>query len=549
MGKQQKRNVLHDAAGKKIQHPADALRKQSKKKWLERKAQRRKQNFEGNMLNKPPELIQAEILEYKMMEEAGKLTKWKKDRMSRTSTFFNKLKDQVVERDHKRKEAEKADYLHVEFEELKVHRKSSIFYHPVDNPYGAPPTGQTVAYRHPDGSVRREPPPVGSVPGTVGETGGGSAASSSDSGDDSEACSDGEEDSDEERPPPLPDVPPPGSKAPPASSSAGLPPMLAGLSSGLPLGPGLPPLPPGPPPNLQLGACFGPAPQLLSGLPPGVAPAPSLPPLPPGPPPGLVAGQALPPGLPPSFPLGMQLGLGQIPAGVGSCPPLPPGLPPGFASLGPGQQAATTMAAPLPASMPSLGLPEFLAGPQVAQPLSQTDFAAELQSLGFLTAGGSSVPFGSPINQKTPKLPLATPPQVSAPASIAATALGQPPPASVDLQSPPKMPAVAEGRRAPPPPPKTSAVAEGRKAPPPPPKRPSAGAGPASLPKVSSAATLFTPTNLRTKKVSQVAGGVMQVSSSLSQDARKRVLLTETPRMQERVDLDEAYDELMKELA
>lgn len=362
---------------------------------------------------------------------------------------------------------------------------------------------------------------------------------SSDSGDDSESCSDGEEDSNEERPPPLPGVPPPGSKAPAASGLAGPPPLPFGFPSGIPLGSGLPHLPPDLPPSVQLGTCLGPSPQLPSGL-LGVAPGPPLPPLPPGPPPGFVAGQALPPGLPPSFPLGMQLGLGQIPAGLGSCPPLPPGLPPGFAALGPDQPAAATAIASFPASMPSLGLPGFLEGPQVAQPLSQADFAAALQNQNFLAAGGSRVHLAPPGNQKAPELPLAASPLVAVSASTAATTLEQSPPAPGDPQPPPKMPAVAEGRKAPPPPPKRPPADGGR------PK--SCAAAPASSSKVSAAATLFTPTNLRSKKVSQVAGGVLQVSSSLSQNARKKVLLTETPRMQERVDLDEAYDKLMREL-
>jgi len=145
-----------------------------------------------------------------------------------------------------------------------------------------------------------------------------------------------------------------------------------------------------------------------------------------------------------------------------------------------------------------------------------------------------------PVNQKTPELPLAAAAQVAKPASITATSVAQQPPVPGDAQPPAKKPAIAEGRKAPPPPPKRPPADAGRLK--------SCAAAPASSPKVPAAATVFTPTNLRTKKVSQVAGGVLQVSSSLSHNARKKVLLTETPRMQERVDLDEAYDDLMKEL-
>ncbi|CAL1139087.1 unnamed protein product [Cladocopium goreaui] len=55
-------------------------------------------------------------------------------------------------------EDQAGDQFFVDFEELKIHRKASIYYDPVKNPYGAPPSGQVLMYRHPDGSVKREPP-------------------------------------------------------------------------------------------------------------------------------------------------------------------------------------------------------------------------------------------------------------------------------------------------------------------------------------------------------------------------------------------------------
>ena len=54
----------------------------------------------------------------------------------------------------------KGDTFRVDFDELKIHRKSSIYYDPVKNPYGAPPAGQALMYRHPDGSIKKEPPPL-----------------------------------------------------------------------------------------------------------------------------------------------------------------------------------------------------------------------------------------------------------------------------------------------------------------------------------------------------------------------------------------------------
>ncbi|CAK8992106.1 Copia protein, partial [Durusdinium trenchii] len=55
-------------------------------------------------------------------------------------------------------------------------------------------------------------------------------------------------------------------------------------------------------------------------------------------------------------------------------------------------------------------------------------------------------------------------------------------------------------------------------------------------------ATRFMPTTLRTKKPSQVAGGVLQASSaSLSQENRKKVLLREAPKVAEKLDIEDAF--------
>lgn len=105
--------------------------------------------------------------------------------------------------------------------------------------------------------------------------------------------------------------------------------------------------------------------------------------------------------------------------------------------------------------------------------------------------------------------------------------------------------AEADREKAAPAPQSVADLPAGAKAPPPPPKK--AATGPPN--KVPKAATLFTPTALRSKKPSQIAGGVVQVSSaSLSQEARKRVLSTEKPAVAERVDMDEAFDQFMAEL-
>jgi len=57
------------------------------------------------------------------------------------------------------------------------------------------------------------------------------------------------------------------------------------------------------------------------------------------------------------------------------------------------------------------------------------------------------------------------------------------------------------------------------------------------------------PTTLRTKKPSQVAGGVLQASSaSLSQENRKKLLLREAPKVAEKMDIEGAFQDFMHQL-
>jgi len=250
-----KKKELHNAAGKKIVHPADAERRKHKKRKLEKMKKDRMQSFESKLLDKSPEDIELEIRALKHDQErkaAAKIdiTKAQRDRLTRLETGYKRLKEKVDEKHQSRMAAPKSS-LHVDFEELKIHRKASIFYHPVMNPYGAPPTGQTIMYKHPDGSVRREPPAA-----TEEEI---AAAKASDEEEDL-TSSGGESEDDDGVEPALPSELPGGPQASQASNP-GLPPLPVGL----------PPLPPGPPPGRPKfgappGPCFG-------GLPVSAGPA------------------------------------------------------------------------------------------------------------------------------------------------------------------------------------------------------------------------------------------------------------------------------------
>lgn len=279
MGKQ-KKATLHDASGKKILHPAEAERKKFKQRARENRAKNRKKNYETKMLQKAPELIEAEINDFQEMEKKGKLTKWKKDKMTREIAFYGRLKNQVEQNNSKRMEDQAGDQFFVDFEELKIHRKASIYYDPVKNPYGAPPSGQVLMYRHPDGSVKREPPELpsgvsstqltqGLVPGH-GDMVLPHQRPMQEEEDDGESEESEDDDDEEDDEPMLPSELPDGTPLP-ASSSSPPPPEP-------PEPPGLPPLPPGPPPLT------------------------SLPPMPPGPPPGCGGGVGRGPPMMPKLP-------------------------------------------------------------------------------------------------------------------------------------------------------------------------------------------------------------------------------------------------------
>eukprot|EP00425_Heterocapsa_triquetra_P024830 CAMPEP_0195111652 /NCGR_PEP_ID=MMETSP0448-20130528/96717_1 /TAXON_ID=66468 /ORGANISM="Heterocapsa triquestra, Strain CCMP 448" /LENGTH=213 /DNA_ID=CAMNT_0040148451 /DNA_START=35 /DNA_END=673 /DNA_ORIENTATION=+ len=206
---------LQDDAGKKIAHPADAIRKKAKKKRLEKVKKERMSNFERKLLEQSPEEIEHEIMALKMDQERKRahkieISKVQQDRLTRLELGFQRMKEEIGERDKKRK-AEPKGSMHIDFEELKMYRKFSIYYDPVKNPYGAPPNGQMLMYRHPDGSTKREPPPLNPDGTPVGAGGG-----EEDSDDEDDEDDDDEDEDEDEGMPPLPPGPPPGA----ASSSS-----------------------------------------------------------------------------------------------------------------------------------------------------------------------------------------------------------------------------------------------------------------------------------------------------------------------------------------
>lgn len=520
------KNVMHNDSGKKISHPADAIRRKDKKRRLEQVKKDRLKNYEGKILGRSPDEIQSEIMDLERdqkRKEALKIdvSKMQKDKLTRLKTVYKRMEAEIEDK-HKARQQRPKSSMEVDFEELKLHRKSSIYYHPVMNPYGAPPSGQTLKYKHPDGSIKTEPPAVvfnGAYDNVDKEDKekdkkGKDADLTSDSGSGGEDAQveeveeDDDEDDDEDDVPMLPDSMP-GME--PSSSSTALP-------------YGLPPLPPGMPP-----------------LPPGRPPAPGLPPLPPGAPPR--------PGLPP-LPFGFSPGPG--------LPPLPPGMPdfggmPGFGFGG----------------MPGAGLPPLPAGPPPGPEanlpfggpaMSQADFAASLAKSGFAVPGFESKAAGKPPGP--PPKPgasggggLQAKPGPPGGGLQAKPCMAEPAKALIPVQSMPVSDLPA-GVKAPPPPAKPRALVPvqsmpvevsdlpaGAKAPPPPAK---AVISKAAAPRM---ATMFTPTSVRTKKPAQIGGSSQQVSSSsLTRLQRNKVISTERPVVNEKMDIDGAFEDFLSEI-
>merc|ERR1711972_1069844 len=145
---------------------------------------------------------------------------------------------------------------------------------------------------------------------------------------------------------------------------------------------------------------------------------------------------------------------------------------------------------------------------------------------------------------------MGPPPKPSSPAGhIVPEVLGTPPgpppkPKAPKLRSSPWQTNPPEGAK---PETKEAVVNDlptGTRPPPPPPKKPTT-----EKPSVPKSATVFMPTMLRTKQVSQVAGGVLQATSaSLAKDKRAKLLASEVPRVSERTRIDDAFEDFMREV-
>eukprot|EP00873_Tetraselmis_striata_P037015 jgi/Tetstr1/457279/TSEL_043884.t1 len=305
--------------GGRLMNPADAFRKEQRKKEIKRnKLERSFQRDASTNKAKPEELLDQlkALVEQEQRDGVlGKADKLKKRVLQDTYEMSMKRHRETAGAATEGSAVGGANaYGHGAPE---GRPEDSVYYHPVHNPTGAPPTGKPQRYRSAKAAAG---PGAGSVPGHVAPGAGGASLPVPDA-------------------PPLPSGPAPVGipvpAAPPlpdrpyhgatASSGGGGGPPEGGDGAAGGGGAVLPP-PPGPPPGAApLPPPPGPPPQ---AAPPGPG---RLPP-PAGPPPGFGAPGRLPP--PPGPPPGAGPGAGAI-----RLPP-PPGPPPGSGSAAPPTAAA-----------------------------------------------------------------------------------------------------------------------------------------------------------------------------------------------------------------
>ncbi|GIL53533.1 hypothetical protein Vafri_9119 [Volvox africanus] len=313
--------------GGRLLNPADAFRKEQRKKEVARNKMERKFIREGAKLRSDPETLKKELQELISMEENGTLPK----NLKLKKKALQEAYDQAIKR--KKEEELKAKIGGPQLAApgaagpVMLRPQDSPYYHPTLNPTGAPPPGKGVvpaaptkapsgpaipvpkAPPLPAGPKPTMPPPPAAPPLPRVPAPGAAPTEPLPPPD--------------EPPPPVlppPDHPPPGYKLPPPMRP---PPMMAA---------GRLPPPPGPPPPILAAAAAAaataaataaaaesaqpPAPGTEDDAPPGIGPGSPPPGPPPGlpPPPPLGGGPPLPP--PPGPPPGMLL------------PGPPPGLPP-----------------------------------------------------------------------------------------------------------------------------------------------------------------------------------------------------------------------------
>jgi hypothetical protein len=245
-----------------------AQRRKDKQKNKAKMKKRRMEDFTSQVQHMDPEYIQKELKFFELQDKKGELTFRQKHRWEQLKTGVEKFKSEIEENTNKRRKKKEDEAEERRLYEMRLHAKDSIYYDAQMNPLGAPPPGQPVLYKHPDGSIKPEPPGGGSDADFVNPfLPKKQNAESSDDSDDSDVDQDSQEDD-----------------AATGSQSA---------ARGFAVGPSAPALPKSRPPG---------APALPKGPRPGAAPLPKGPPpkpggRPPGPPPKKSA-----PAPPPKFP-------------------------------------------------------------------------------------------------------------------------------------------------------------------------------------------------------------------------------------------------------
>lgn len=133
-------------------------RKKEKQKEKKKLAQGRKDQFEEELKASTFTDAAHDIQDQQRLRDAGLLSHKGQHALQRKEKYMAVYAPELKKREHETKEKSATDALETALDKQKRVARFSVWYDAVENPFGIPPPGEKPQYRHPDGSVREEPP-------------------------------------------------------------------------------------------------------------------------------------------------------------------------------------------------------------------------------------------------------------------------------------------------------------------------------------------------------------------------------------------------------
>eukprot|EP00392_Amoebophrya_sp_AT5.2_P001465 g1467.t1 len=143
---------------KESSNQIEAWRKKNKVKERTKVKELRKEQFESKLKAGDFNDAETELARLRELKDKGKLGFDGEHRLQRqekyVSLYAPELKQKQRDAQERTEEEKRADLL----DRKQRVARFSVYYHAEDNPLGIPPPGEPPKYRHPDGSVRPNPP-------------------------------------------------------------------------------------------------------------------------------------------------------------------------------------------------------------------------------------------------------------------------------------------------------------------------------------------------------------------------------------------------------